>query len=175
MDFTEVVNNRRSVREYIGEPVTDEEIQKIMEIVNRAPSAGNLQAYEVYVVKNKDKKEALVQASYGQEMIAGAEAVLVFIADKDKSGVKYGERGENLYSIQDATIAAAYSQLAATSVGVGSCWIGAFSQAEVKQILNIPKQYMVVVLLPMGYPAQAGGLKSRKPLEKIISYEPFSE
>ncbi len=75
----------------------------------------------------------------------------------------------------DLAIAVDHMTLAAVEEGLGSCWIGAFSQEEVKRILNIPQQYIVVTLLPMGYPVHAGGLKSRKTLEEIVSYEPFSE
>jgi len=168
MDFNEVIKNRRSVREFDGEPVTDEDLEKILELVNQAPSAGNLQAYEVLVVRNKEKKEALVEAAYGQDLLSEAEAVLVFVADRNKSGIKYNKRGEELYCVQDATIAAAYCELAATSLGIGSCWVGAFDPNEVRKIFNLSESQVPVALIPLGQYEKLPEPTSRRDVDDLV-------
>jgi len=97
MDFFETIENRRSVRAFKDRPVEPEKLAKILETVNRAPSAGNLQAFEIYVMKEKLKREQLVQAALDQDFIAQAPLALVFCANSVRSQGRYGKRGESLY------------------------------------------------------------------------------
>lgn len=168
MDFNDVINQRRSVREYTDKDVEDEKIQKILEIVNLAPSAGNLQAYKIYVVKSKEKREALDKIYYKTGMLTQASVVMAFAADKKASGDRYKERGEELYAIQDATIAAPYAQLAATSLGLGTCWVGAFDEEEAGRILGVGEGERVIAMLPIGYYKELPERKGRRDImEKV--------
>lgn len=169
MEFFEVVKNRHSVRAFLDKPVEEEKIKKILETINSAPSAGNLQAYRVILVKDKNLKLALTNTStLGQTFISQAPVVLVFLADPGQSASRYVERGQSLYCLQDATIACAYAQLAATELGLGSCWVGAFDEQGVKDVLNIQKNLKPVAILPIGYPAEKPKPKQRKNISDLV-------
>ena len=114
MDFFDVVEQRRSTRAFSTRPIEPDKTLALLEAVNRAPSAGNLQAYEVYLVRNQAVKAALAAAALEQRFIAAAPVVLVFCAHPERAA-SYGERGRRLYALQDATIACTFAMLAASS------------------------------------------------------------
>ncbi|MCS7230341.1 MAG: nitroreductase family protein [Candidatus Kryptonium sp.] len=168
MDFFEVLRKRRSVRKFKDEPISEDKLKLIYEAINSAPSAGNLQAYEVFVVKDKDKLKQLADASLSQEFIAQAPIALVFCANPARSRWRYGSRGEKLYSLQDATIACAYAQLSATALGLGSVWIGAFDEDEVRKIISIGKNLIPIAILPIGYPDEVPEPTPRRKIGDLI-------
>ncbi|MEM5831550.1 MAG: nitroreductase family protein [Candidatus Aenigmatarchaeota archaeon] len=167
MDFEAVVKNRHSIRAFLQKEIEEEKLKKILELANLAPSAGNLQAYEIFVVKDKVKKEKLAFAAYSQDFIKEAPIVLVFCANPSRSEIKYGERGRDLYCIQDATIACTFAMLAATSLGLGCCWVGAFDEEMVKSILKV-KNLKPIAILPIGYPAEKPYITKRRDLNDIV-------
>lgn len=167
MDLFEVIAKRRSIRAFQGRPIEPEKLQAILEAARQAPSAGNLQAYVIYQVTDPARRRALAQAA-DQEFIAQAPVVLVFCAHPARSAVKYGPRGERLYALQDATIAAAYAQLAAAALGLGSVWVGAFADGAVARALDLPAGLWPIALLPIGYPAEAPTPPARRPLAEIV-------
>lgn len=167
MEFFKLIKKRHSVRIFKKRMVEYEKLNKILEAARLAPSAGNLQAYKIAVVKETNKKEKLANAAYCQMFVKEAPVVLVFFSDPNSSGKKYGERGETLYCIQDATIAATYAQLAATDLGLGSVWVGAFDPEEVKKILNV-KKYIPIAMLPIGYPNEVPFKTERKKISEIL-------
>lgn len=153
MEFFEVLKARHSVRAYVDTPVEDEKLDKILEMTNRAPSAGNLQAFEIYVVKEADHRSQLVSAASGQDFLAQAPVVLVFCAHAARSAQKYGQRGAELYCLQDVSIACTYAMLSATALGLSTVWVGAFDEASVSRNLNLPPSHRPVAMLPVGYAA----------------------
>ena len=138
MENKEVIKKRHSVREYQKKEVAPELIEKIIELAKSAPSAGGLQAYEVFITKEKITK-------------IDAPVYLVICAWPDKSGTKYGERGQSLYSIQDATIFGTYIQLIAVDMGLATVWIGAFNEERIKKILKISDYLRPIAIIPIGY------------------------
>jgi len=168
MEFLEVIKKRHSIRAYKDKEIEEEKLQKILEVANSAPSAGNLQAYEIFVVKDSEKKNAISVSAGDQEFIAEASVVLVFCSNPKRSSWKYGKRGEELYSLQDATIAAAYAQLAATELNLSSCWVGAFNEDEVLKILGCSKVLIPRVIIPIGYPAEEPDITPRRNLKDIV-------
>ncbi len=148
MDFFEVIENRISIRAFQKKEVKEEKLSKILATINSSPSAGNLQAYEVFVVKDEKKRKALAQAAMEQEFVAEAPIILVFCGDTEKSARKYGRSGRELYGFQDATIAASYAQLAATALGLSTCWIGAIYPEKVREIINCATHLRPICLLP---------------------------
>ncbi|KPL02093.1 MAG: nitroreductase [candidate division Zixibacteria bacterium SM23_73_2] len=168
MEFFEAIERRRSIRAYRKKKIEEEKIKKLLEVANSAPSAGNLQAYQIFLVKDEDKKKKLVGVSYDQEFIALASVVLVFCAAPQTSGQKYGGRGQNLYSIQDATISCAYVHLAAVALGLGSVFVGAFDEEKVKRILGIPPNLRPIVILPVGYPDKSPEKTPRLSLKDLV-------
>lgn len=169
MDFFEVVHKRQSVRKFTAQQVEEDKLNRILEAVNRAPSAGNLQAYRIFVVKDPKTRQLLAQATGNQECIAQAPVVLVFCAEPMRSAARYGARGEQLYCIQDATIACNYAQLAATALGLSTVWIGTvFDPETIRESLSIKEDLWPIALLPIGYPAEIPKYTSRRPLAELV-------
>lgn len=163
-----MIRNRHSIRAYKDKEVEEDKLQKILEAANSAPSAGNLQAYEIFLIRDPYKKKALSEACLDQEFIAEAPVVLVFCSNPSRSSWKYGKRGEELYSLQDATIAASYAQLAATALGLSSVWVGAFFEREVLKILGNPEGLRPVAIIPIGYSAEEPFITGRRKLKDIV-------
>jgi nitroreductase len=170
MEFFEVIKERRSIRAYRPQPIEPRALEKILETSRRAPSAGNLQAYEIYVVDEEQGKSALTAAALGQEFIGQAPVVLVFCAHADRSSGKYGRRGVDLYCLQDATIACTFAMLAATALGLSSVWVGAFDEGQVRKILHTPPSHRPLVILPLGYAAESPPETERRNLEGMIHH-----
>ena len=168
MEFFEAVGARRSTRAYLARAVPPEMLQRILEAANLAPSAGNLQSYEIFAVTNKRKREDLARAAREQIFIAGAPVALVFAKHPALCAERYGQRAESLYSIQDATIACAFAQLAAAAQGLGSCWIGAFDAQAVRKIVGAPRGVTPVAILPIGYPSGRPGVQERRGIEDLV-------
>jgi nitroreductase len=173
VDFFEMVRRRRTIRSYESRPIEKEKLQAILECACAAPSAGNLQAYEIVVIEDEARKRALAQAALEQQQIVQAPVVLAFFQNTSRSSNKYGRRGEGLYSIQDATIACTYAQLAAQALGLGSCWIGAFSTGAVGELLKAPPGLTPVALLPIGYSAETPPAAERRSLSDLVRHETF--
>jgi nitroreductase len=168
MEFLDVVNKRKAIRKYLSKPVPDDLIYKILEIVNLAPSAGNKQAYIIYVIKNKKLKKKIAQICNEQYFIDEAPVVFVFLAKPKESGQRYGKRGERLYAVQDATIAATYTILSATNFGLSTCWVGAFDSEVLKKELST--DLLPVAVTPLGYAAENPDRRARKNIDEIAKY-----
>jgi nitroreductase len=167
MNVLDAIETRQSVRAYEPRTIEVEKFEAILNAIRQAPSAGNLQAFQVYVIRHAETKKRLAQAALGQDFLARAPVVLAFCACPRRSG-KYGRRGAELYCVQDATIAAAYAQLAATGVGLASCWIGAFDDSEVTAVLGLPAGERPVAVLPVGYAAETPTRTARRPLPDLV-------
>ncbi len=170
-DLFKVMAERRSVRNYSEEEVNERDLNVILEAACSAPSAGNLQAYEVVVVRERERRIALARASYNQIFMAQAPVHLVFLAYPARSASIYGGRGAELYSIQDATIAAAFAMLAAHALGYGTCWVGAFRDDEVLSIIGAPEDRVPVAILTVGRPKGGEYTTSRLALGEVVFNE----
>jgi nitroreductase len=168
MEFFEVLKARQSVRAFAPSPVEEEKLGAILEAARSAPSAGNLQAYEIYLVKADRLKRALARAALDQYFLAQAPVALVFCANPARSERRYKERGARLYSVQDATIACTYAMLAATALGLATVWIGAFHDAAVSRAIGLPEDIVPVAILPIGYAAEKPEPTSRRPLDELV-------
>lgn len=169
-DFFETVRHRHSVRSYLNSgPVEREKLHAVLETACAAPSAGDLQSYRIYVVENAALRVRLQQAA-GQAFVAAAPACLVFCADTARAAGTYGERGRTLFALQDATIAAAYAQLALVAAGLASTWVGAFDAAAVARALRLEAGVEPIALLSVGYPAELPPPTPRRPLGDIVTW-----
>jgi nitroreductase len=171
LSFFETVRRRRSIRSFQSKPVEDEKLFKILETVDLAPSAGNLQAYEIVMVRDENRKRALAEAAWGQWFIAEAPVVFVVCANKRRSAVRYGSRGENLYSINDASIAATYLELAVAALGLGSCWVGAFRDDMVSKAIEAPSHIRPIAIIPIGYPAESPSRPPRRGFKDFLHFD----
>jgi nitroreductase len=167
VDLFEVIKKRRSVRAFTPQPVEPEKVAQVLAAANAAPSAGSLQGYEIFQVTREKERAALARAALDQFYVAQAPVVLVFCANPARSAAKYRERGARLYAIQDATIACTFAMLAATALGLGTVWVGAFDDAAVQRVLG-RQDLLPVAILPMGYPAEEPEPTPRRSLEELV-------
>lgn len=169
-DFFETVRHRHSVRTFRDDlPVEAEKLHAILEMACAAPSAGDLQSYHIYVVKDGDRRALLNAAAMDQPFIAEAPISLIFCSDPLRAGNKYGERGEKLYALQDATIAASYAQLAIVAAGLSSTWVGHFDEEKLKSSMGIAPELQPVAILCVGYPAELPGETPRRKLDEVVT------
>ena len=167
MEFSEVISRRHSVRAYSSKPVEEEKLKQIFQAANSAPSAGNLQAYQVHIYRRKEKREALARAAFDQKFITEAPICLVFCADPSRSSAKYGRRGAELYSIQDATIAGTYAMLTAVNLGLATVWVGAFDEEQVRKVVGVGT-IRPVAMFALGYSAEEPEPTPRRPIEDVF-------
>jgi nitroreductase len=171
MEFFDVLRERHSIRVYTDQIVEPGALQQMLEAINRAPSAGNLQGFEIYLVCNAERKAALVRAAHDQEFLAQAPIVLIFCAHAARSAGKYGRRGKDLYCLQDATIACTYAMLSATALGLSTVWVGSFDEDKVRRAICAPESHRPVAMLPIGYAAEAPEIRSRRSLNDLVHIE----
>jgi nitroreductase len=168
MNVFEVVEKRRSVRCYKKTPVENEKVLRILEAARFGPSAANRQPCHFIVVTNPEVRKSLSKA-YSADWFLQAPAVIVCCANPKEAWRRW-DREE--YWKVDAAIAMQNLILTATELGLGTCWIGAFKEKEVKKALNIPKNIRVVAMTPLGYPGETKTVATeRKPLTEIVHYE----
>lgn len=162
MDVLEAIRTRRSVRKYRPESIPEEKLETILEAARLAPSAGNRQPWRFVVVQSIDRKRALSKVANNQTFLNNAAAIIVAAGDPEASA---------RWHDKDLMIALEHMVLVATSMGYGTCWIGAFDEDAVKRLLTIPEKMKVVALLPIGIPDETPPAKSRKQLSEIFFKE----
>jgi len=171
MDFKEVIQSRRSVRKFRAEEIEEEDLREILEAARLAPSANNLQPWKFVVVKSDKKKRLIAQAAGGQEFVG--EAPVIIVACATGRGGFIGGYMES-WPV-DVAISITHLLLAAWDRGLGTCWVGDFDEDKVKEICEIPPEVRVVALIPVGYPVKIPQAVPRRPLEKIMSKDVFSD
>lgn len=146
-----VVKERRSVRDFQKREIPQDTVDKLIEALIWAPSAGNLQSRKFYFLTDNKLKRQIVLAALGQSFIAEAPLVVIGCTDS-LIGHHYGQRGITLYSIQDVACSIMNMMLVACENGLGSVWVGAFGEREVVRVLNLPDNLRPVAIVPVGYP-----------------------
>jgi len=165
MTILDVIKNRRSIRDFRDQDIHETAVEALIEAIRWAPSAGNLQSRKFYFIFNKDVKKKLTRAALNQTFISQAPLAVVACLDR-KIASRYGDRGVNLYSIQDVAAAVMNMMLTAHELGLGSVWVGAFNEFEVFDILDMPHNLRPIAIVPVGYPA-----KSPKPTPRFSKNE----
>jgi len=173
MDLFEVIEKRRSIRSYKPTPIPNEHLKKILEAARLAPSGKNLQPWRFIIVRNPERKRMLAEAAMNQMFIAEADVVIVALSDP----TIYSSTGtrRRIPYLQDPMIAIEHMILAATALGYGTCWIGAFDEDKVKQIVNAPEELAVIALLPIGVPNENPPPRPRKSFEEIFFSEVYGK
>ncbi len=162
MDVLEAMRIRRSIRKYKPERIPDEKLKTILEAARLAPSAANRQPWRLVVVEDRERRKALAKAANDQTFVGDAGAIVVATSDPEKSA-RWHEK--------DTMIALEHIVLAATALGYGTCWIGAFDEDAVKSLLNIPAKMKVVAVLPIGFPDEKPEPRRRRELSEIFFKE----
>ncbi|MGI6642905.1 MAG: nitroreductase family protein [Bacillota bacterium] len=171
MDVIEAIQKRRSIRKYTMQEVSDDIVKTLLDCARAAANAGGRQPWAFVVVRSTETKTALAEAASKQAFIATAPVVIVVCADPDRSGERYEDRGRTLYAFQDTASAVTNMMLAAVSLGLGTCWIGAFKESEVKRILDLPGNLKPVAMLPVGYPDQERPPRLLRPESEVVFFK----
>ena len=170
METIRAINERRSIRKFKNIDIAENILGILLNAAQSAPSAGKVQGRDYIIVTDLQIKQQLVKASYNQKFINQAPVIIVFVANIERSSNIYGRRGI-LYSIEDATISANNVMIVAHDLGLGTCWVGAFDEDAVKEILKIPKNLKPVTIIPVGYPDETPIAPQRLDLEKLLHWE----
>lgn len=164
-DIFRIFATRRSTRKFLKKKIEDWKLDKILAAADTAPTAGNFQGFKIFYVKNTEVKEALIEAANKQPYV-NAPAVLVFCMDPERVKLKYPSVMLQKFSMQDATITAAYAQIAATGLGLSTIWIGMIDEKKVKSILGTNLRPSSILCI--GYPDQKKPPKSRRKMRELI-------
>ena len=138
MEVKEAIKKRRSVNSFLDKKVDLDIVAGILDVAKEAPSSGNLQNWKVVVIDDKDKKDKISSACLNQKWINQAGVVLVICNDYENVNRMYGSRGKDIYSVQNCAAFIQNILIAATDIGLASCWIGSFELDKVRMILKIP-------------------------------------
>lgn len=166
MDFFEVITKRFSVRSYKPDMVEADKLMKILETACQAPTACNLQAFRILVMKTDENREVLKKV-YPREWFIEAPYVLAVCSIPEESWTR--SDGKN-YSDVDTAIVMDHIVLAAAALGLGTCWIGAFNSQAAREAFCLDKKMDPIVLTPLGYPAETRTNKRRKPVGDLVTF-----
>lgn len=170
MDVQEAVRARYSVRLYEPREIEEDKLLAVLEAGRLAPSGNNRQPWRFVVVRDSLTREKLVEACAGQKFIARAPVVIAAVGLMPDRMMQCQVPGDPV----DVAIAIDHMTLAATHLGLGTCWIGAFDQGAVRDVLGIPDTAKVIEVLTLGYPDGRPPTKNRKALEEIVCWERWS-
>lgn len=168
MDIQEVIRKRYSVRSYKPDPVENEKLAQILEAARLAPTASNNQPFKVIVIHTVGHKAELKKI-YGRSFFTEPPLVLCVCVVHSQSWTRRVDR-RGFYDV-DAAIVMDHMILTATSLGLGTCWIGAFNPIAAREFLQLPEDVEPVLFTPLGYPADQPKEKERKPLSELVRYE----
>ena len=166
MDLMQAIRTRRSIRSFLDKSVEEEKLLAVLEAGRLAPSARNMQDWRFIVVRDAATRQRLAKVARDQQFVGQAPVVIAACGTSDLVMTC----GQPAYAI-DVAIAVDHMTLAAASLDLGTCWIGAFYEDKVKEILGVPQEIRVVALLPLGYPAQDTGPRPRKTLDEVVAWE----
>ncbi len=164
------IANRKSVRNFACSPLEPQQLKRIVEAGRRAPSAKNRQAWRFIVVQGEETRKQLEEASYGQGYVGEASAVVAICT----TNIDYKMPNGQLSYPLDSGIAAAFMMLQAEHEGLGTCPVTTFREDEVKALLSVPYKMRVVMLLPIGVPAENQTetvSTERLPWERVVGWE----
>ncbi len=175
MELFDCIRGRRSIRAFTSAPVEPEHVTQILEAGTHAPSAGDIQDWRFVVVRDRGKRIQLAEAALSQMWMVEAPVLIVVCTNLDKISERYGDRGKDLYSIQDTAACVQNMLLAAHALGLASCWVGSFSEDTVTHILKIPDGVKPLAILPIGYPAEKRPMPKRFDLYRLAYSEEYGK
>jgi len=174
LDVFETIQKRKSVRSYMQTPVPDEALVKVLDAARLAPSAGNLQPWHFVIVRDEEKRARIAKGCRYGRFLDESPVVIVACGDKKASP---------RWHVVDTSIALEHVVLAATALGLGTCWIGMFNKKDIRERLKLPENFEIIALMALGFPREKLDLGARilhavrpkKKLEAIVSLEIYGE
>ena len=199
MEVLDAIRRRRSIRNYKPDPIPKDVLDKLLEALRLAPSAGNRQPYKFIIVLDEETRKKLAAACRfnpgrlnGQEFIADAPLVIAACGSVRKAITRYYKDGEVFLTIGttpeeidkdpieydntmpiDLAIALDHLTLVAAAEGLGTCWVGGLDELEVRRLLSIPNDMRVPIVMTVGYPVSWPEPRPRKPLERLIYHDKY--
>jgi nitroreductase len=170
MAESNLFRRRFSCRSFTSDPIPRDVLEELLEAAIWAPNGGNVQPWRFIVVAARETKDALASAALRQRFVASAPVVIVVCALPEVSARVYGERGRQLYCLQDTAAAIQNLLLAATRVGLATCWVGAFDESAAARVLRLAPGWRPVALVPLGVPAAAPPRRTRHPLTEVVTW-----
>jgi len=194
MDVMDAIQKRRSVRKYKPDEIPEDVLDKLLNAMRLAPSGKNRQPWKFIVVRDKATKAKLAEACSGQKWIAEAPVVIVACGSEKEAAVRYYRDDQAIIGVGwdieeemedgsieyescvpiDLAIALDHLTLAAVEEGLGTCWIAALNEYQVKELLSVPDDMRAALVMPIGYPVSWPDARPRKPIEEIVCYERYS-
>ncbi len=178
MELYDVINTRRSVRQYSDKDIPEDIIRKVMIAAGRAPSGSNRQNWKYILISDKDTQKKISNICKGQKFIAQCPVTVVICGRDMSSSYNRGNYMGEMGMLVDTSISFTHFILAARAEGLGTCWIGLFDNDEMKKLLNVPEGWQVVAISPLGYPQKEGAFHSdvsRISYEELVSENEFQE
>ena len=167
MDVFKAIRDRYSVRGYKADAVSDENLARVLEAARQAPTAANRQPFRIIVIHTAGREEELARI-YGRRWLLTAPLLLAVVA---VPGEAWRRVDGKPYDEVDATIAMDHLVLAATALGLGTCWIAAFDPVAAREVLGLPDDVEPIAFTPLGYPDKDRAQTGRRPLEELVRYE----
>ena len=174
MEVLECIKTRRSTRKFLDVPVEWDKVGTIVDAGRSAPTSGNLQNWKFIVVLDQDKRKEIAEACLKQFWMERAPVHIIVCAEPEKAKRFYGIRGERLYSIQNCAASVENMLLTAHSLGLGSCWVGAFDEDMLRRSLGIPDYARPQAVIPIGYPAEKVPTPMQYQLENLVFMEAWN-
>ncbi|MDO9576257.1 MAG: nitroreductase family protein [Candidatus Cloacimonadales bacterium] len=165
----EAIKNRYSVRKFKDKPVEQEKLDIILEAARLAPSASNKQTWKFVIIRNIEKRKQLTEICRGQKFVSEAPITIAICNTNFDYVMTCGMNAP----VIDGAIAAEHIVLQAVELDLGSCWIGSFYHDQMAKLINLPDDYKIVGLLPLGYPDVEKGKRSLKSIDEVVVWDSF--
>lgn len=166
MNFQELLLHRYSVREYQSTPIEPDKLQMVLEAGRFAPTAANQQPFRLIVVDTEGKQSDLLKI-YDRDWFVNAPVIICACGIPEQGWVRSDGKS---YLDVDIAIVMDHISLAAADLGLGTCWVASFDTMAAKSLYDIPPEVEPIIMMSLGYPADQIGVKERKPLNEIVSY-----
>lgn len=173
MEVLRAIKERRSFRKFKDKIVPHEMLISLLDAARWAPSSGNLQSWEFIIVEDPEIKHKLAEASLKQMFVKDASAIIVVCVDTERCALKYGLRGKHLYSILEGGAAIQNILLAAEELGLASCWVSAFDETTVRNILEVPDPVLPLAIIPIGFSDEFPKAPPRVDLSHISHHDKY--
>ncbi len=171
MEVFHCIKKRRSVRKYLDKPIEWGKVMDILDAGRLAPSAGNLQNWKFILITNSDKRQEIAKACVDQLWVMQAPVLIIVCSESKHAESLYGERANKLYNIQNCAAAIENMLLAATALGLGSCWVGAFDEEKVKDLVSMKQNERPQAIITIGYPDEEPKSPDKVDLEHLVYFE----
>ena len=178
----EIIRNRRSVRSYLPQDVSDELVMKLLDAAHLAPSGHNVQPWTFIVIRDESIKGQIAEVDHQQQWMLEAPVFIAVVADPRARGAtdpgicnEYSDLPELKPVIRDTAIAIDHMILMAEELGLSTCWTGWYKQDDMKRVLGVPEDRYVVGVVTVGYGAEHPDARPRKDLAELIMYEKWQQ